>query len=39
MIEGYYYLHMNGDLIYKRETGDTAADIRESDFAVAMWPF
>ena len=39
MIEGYYYLHTNGDLIYKRETGGTAADIRESDFAVAMWPF
>lgn len=39
MIEGYYYLHTNGDLIYKRETGGTAADIRESDFAIAMWPF
>lgn len=39
MIEGWYYLHINGDLIYKREfDGDTAADIRESDFARAMWP-
>ena len=37
-IIGWYYLHVNGDLIYKRETGGTAADIRESDFARAMWP-
>ncbi len=36
-IVGWYYLHINGDLIYKRETGGTAADIRESDFARAMW--
>lgn len=35
---GWYYLHTNGSLIYKRELGDTAADIRESDFARAMWP-
>lgn len=35
---GWYYLHTNGELIYKRELGDTAADIRESDFARAMWP-
>lgn len=35
---GWYYLHTNGDLIYKRELGDTAADIRESDFARALWP-
>lgn len=34
---GYYYLHTNGSLIYKRELGGTAADIRESDFARAMW--
>jgi hypothetical protein len=38
-IEGWYYLHTNGDLIYKRELGGTAADIRESDFAVALWSF
>lgn len=36
-IEGWYYLHINGDLIYKREMGETAADIRESDFAVGLW--
>lgn len=37
MIEGWYYLHINGELIYKKELGGTAADIRESDFAVALW--
>ena len=37
-IIGWYYLHTNGSLIYKRELGGTAADIRESDFARAMWP-
>lgn len=37
-MEGWYYLHTNGDLIYKRELGGTAADIRESDFARALWP-
>jgi hypothetical protein len=37
-MDGWYYLHKNGQLIYKRELGDTAADIRESDFALAMWP-
>lgn len=39
MIQGWYYLHTNGDLIYKRELGETHADIRESDFARGMWPF
>jgi len=38
-IEGWYYLHTNGDLIYKRELGDTVADLRESDFVRAIWPF
>ncbi len=38
-MEGWYYLHTNGSLIYKRELGGTAADIRESTFAKAMWPF
>lgn len=37
-VTGYYYLHTNGDLIYKRELGGTAADIRDSDFARALWP-
>lgn len=38
-IQGWYYLHTNGSLIYKRELGGTAADIRESDFARGLWPF
>jgi len=38
-IEGWYYLHTNGELIYKKELGGTAADIRESDFAIGLWPF
>lgn len=38
MIIGWYYLHVNGDLIYKRDLPGTAEDIRESDFAVALWP-
>jgi len=38
-IDGWYYLHTNGDLIYKRELGGTAADIRESSFARGLWPF
>lgn len=37
-IEGYYYLHTNGDLIYKHNLGETVADIRDSDFAVGLWP-
>ena len=38
-LEGWYYMHKNGDLIYKRDMGGTAADIRESDFAKMLWPF
>jgi hypothetical protein len=37
-IEGWYYLHTNGDLIFKRDYDGVAADIRESDFARALWP-
>jgi len=37
MITGYYYLHDNGELIYKPGT-DCVADIRESDLARALWP-
>jgi hypothetical protein len=37
-IIGWYYLHANGDLIYKRDLDGTVADIRESDFARALWP-
>jgi hypothetical protein len=38
-IIGWYYLHENGALIYKRELGETAADIRESPFAKGLWAF
>jgi hypothetical protein len=38
MIEGWYYLHTNNELIYKRDLDGAAADIRESDFAVGLWP-
>lgn len=38
MLEGWYYLHTNKDLIYKKEMGGTAADIRESSFALMLWP-
>jgi len=38
-MDGWYYLHTNGSMIYKRELdGSTAADIRETPFARAMWP-
>lgn len=37
-ITGWYYLHTNGSLIYKRDSDYAAADIRESPFARAMWP-
>lgn len=38
MIEGYYYLHANGDLIYKRSLDGIEADFRESDLVRAFWP-
>jgi hypothetical protein len=34
---GWYYLHENGDLIYKAYS-DACADIRDSSFARALWP-
>ena len=37
-IIGWYYLHTNGSLIYKRELGDTVADLRESPFVRGIWP-
>ena len=36
-IVGYYYLHTNGQLIYKPGT-DCVADIRDSDLARMLWP-
>jgi len=37
MIEGYYYLHTNGKLIYKNSP-DSIIGIRESDFCTTAWP-
>lgn len=37
-MDGYYYLHENGDLIYKRALdGGQVADLRESDLVKAFW--
>lgn len=37
MIVGWYYLHQNGDLIYKTDHEGAVADIRESPFARGLW--
>lgn len=36
-INGWYYLHTNGSMIYK-PSPDAIVDIRDSDFAVCAWP-
>lgn len=36
-IEGWYYLHVNGELIYK-PSPDAITDIRGSDLCRAAWP-
>jgi len=35
---GWFYLHENGSLIYKRELPGTELDLRESTCVRAMWP-
>lgn len=37
-ILGWYYLHENMDLIFKANHDSAAADIRDSDFSLALWP-
>lgn len=37
MIDGFYYLHENNSLIYKRNLGDTISDLRESSFVKGIW--
>jgi hypothetical protein len=37
-VEGWFYLHINGDLIYKREDGGVYDDLQSSDFVKACWP-
>lgn len=38
-MEGWYYLHTNGDLIYKGAAYTSRADFHESSFVRAYWPF
>lgn len=39
MIDGYYYLHTNGKLIYKKYIDDKMVDdFIESDFVLNFWP-
>lgn len=35
---GYYYLHENGDLIYKCDFPGIVADFRDSDLVRMFWP-
>lgn len=35
---GYYYLHVNGSLIYKTNDIGTLGDLLASDFVKAFWP-
>lgn len=35
-INGYYYLHTNGDLIYKRADIYTIGDLKESSFVEGI---
>jgi hypothetical protein len=35
---GYYYLHENGNLLYKRDFGDTEEELLESSFVKTYWP-
>lgn len=37
-ISGYYYLHVNGELIYKPYHDELVCDFRDSDFVKAFWP-
>lgn len=37
-IVGWYYLHTNGQLIYKPNSDYVVADIRDSDLAKSLWP-
>jgi len=37
MNKGYYYLHENGELIYKRDLPGIIADFRESTFVRMFW--
>lgn len=38
-MDGWYYLHTSGDIIWKAAAYTDVADLRDSDFVVAFWPF
>ena len=38
-IDGWYYLHINGKMIYKGSAYTDVADLRESDMVKMFWPF
>lgn len=38
-IQGWYYLHQNNTLIYKRDFDETVSELRESTFVKHIWPF
>lgn len=37
-MDGWYYLHISGDLIYKPDSEDIVLDLRDSNFVRAFWP-
>lgn len=37
-MDGYYYLHIDGNLIYKRNLWGVEQDLKESDFVKKYWP-
>ena len=39
MIAGYYYLHANGEVLYKRALPGVVSDFENSDFVKCWWPF
>lgn len=39
MTVGWYYLHVNGSLIFKQDLPDIVADFRESDLVKMFWSF
>lgn len=38
MIAGYYYLHANGEVLYKRASPSCISDFENSDFVRLWWP-
>ena len=38
VLEGWYYLHVNGSLLFKQDMDGYPADFRDSDLVKAFWP-